>query len=393
MSSRAMSRNNSAKQHKFSTSTSAMGGGGGGGVEEDGGKAQWSQQAYSLEDIAQTFALPLVMRCQAASVLTRRDSPLPLNLAHPILLYSQRTIRKLLARNVLPDPRSRRYAETDETIVIPSDYSGHFLCLKSRTAKDHTVHRSVESLCAQGVPAFLNLTQLATFQLPPPHAPPNTYPQLDFAPGNVFIPDRPVRGSTRIKNGLLSQGSKHELHYLRCRDERDLQVLVPMNQPGEFVEILRNTQGNGKLSMRSEEIIATHKFPMVVRYVYGEAKPRLTAFSGLLTLLDTYEETSLVGCVIDGASFTLLEIPLSSPLSFQIALNNSDLMQLPILKQASRVCEVRAATFTSDLKFKFKFAIKVPQLSKGFEPSSDDDDPLSATNSTHMGVTQTYIYL
>jgi hypothetical protein len=66
------------------------------------------------------FTLPLLVRCQAAAVLTRRDSPLPLNLAHPLLLYSQRTVRKLLARNVLLDPRTRRYAETDENIVVPS---------------------------------------------------------------------------------------------------------------------------------------------------------------------------------------------------------------------------------------------------------------------------------
>ena len=113
MSSKAMSRSNSAKQ-RLGSSTSG----------DESGRAQWSQQAYSLEDIAQTFTLPLVVRCQATSVLTRRDSPLPLNLAHPVLLYSQRTVRKLLARNVLLDPRTQRYTETDETIVIPSDYPG-----------------------------------------------------------------------------------------------------------------------------------------------------------------------------------------------------------------------------------------------------------------------------
>lgn len=165
-----------------------------------------------------------------------------------------------------------------------------------------------------------------------------------------------------------------------------------MNQPGEFVEILRNPNGNGKLSLRSEEIIATQKFPMVVRYVYGGGKPRLTSFSGLLTLLDSFEETSLVGCVIDGAAFTLLELPLSSPLLFRIALNNSDLMHLPIVKHAVRVCELRSPSFATDLKFKFKFAQKVLQY-ESMANGHDSDDPPSATNSGRMGITQTYIYL
>ncbi|XP_076462777.1 uncharacterized protein LOC143295098 [Babylonia areolata] len=361
------------------------------------GRAQWSQQAYSLEGIASTSSLPMVVRCQATDVLIRRDNPLPLNLAHPILLFSRRSVRKLLARNVLLQGSGgdQRYTETDETVVIPGDYPGHFLRLRSRTAKDHAVHRSVSSLSSHNVPAFLNLTQLTTFQLPAKGAASsNSYPQLDFAPGNVFLPTRALRGSTRVKSGSLlrSKASRHELHYLHCRDERDVHVLVPMNQPGEFVEILRNPQGNGKLSMTGNEIMASQQFPMLVRYVYGGGKPRLTSFSGLLTLLDSFEEDSLVGCVIDGSAFTLLEIPLSSPLLFQMALNNNDLMHLPLVKKALRVCQARATTFASDLKYKFKFAQRILQGRRGQE-AFKEDEPLSATNSARMGLTQTYIYL
>ncbi|RUS68822.1 hypothetical protein EGW08_023417, partial [Elysia chlorotica] len=88
-------------------------------------KAQWSSQSYLLEEISQQFTLPQVVKCNAMTILTRRDQPIPINMASPLLLYDQRTIRKLLARNVLSDPRSGRYTETDETIVIPADYEGN----------------------------------------------------------------------------------------------------------------------------------------------------------------------------------------------------------------------------------------------------------------------------
>ncbi|KAK3767193.1 hypothetical protein RRG08_018063 [Elysia crispata] len=87
-------------------------------------KAQWSSQSYLLEEISQQFTLPQVVKCNAMTILTRRDQPIPINMASPLLLYDQRTIRKLLARNVLSDPRNGRYRETDETIVIPADYEG-----------------------------------------------------------------------------------------------------------------------------------------------------------------------------------------------------------------------------------------------------------------------------
>jgi len=41
-----------------------------------------------------------------------------------MLLFETRTVKKLLARNVMYDPRIRKYNETDETVVIPSDYEG-----------------------------------------------------------------------------------------------------------------------------------------------------------------------------------------------------------------------------------------------------------------------------
>lgn len=237
------------------------------------------------------------------------------------------------------------------------------------------------------------------------HSQSNQYPPLEFAPGNVFIADVPIRGSTRVKSSSASSNSsfikrpgsttsRQELHYLKCRDERDVPILVPMAQPGEFVEVLRNPYGNGKLSMRPEDIISTQKFPLLARYVYGGGKPRLTSFSGLLTLLDSFEETSVVGCVLDGASFTMMEIPLSSPLLFQIALNSQDLFSLPILRHALRVCENNATNFARDMKFKFKFAQKILHSGHGMSNGvRDKDDPPSATNSARMGVTQTYIYI
>ncbi|XP_012936193.1 uncharacterized protein LOC106011368 [Aplysia californica] len=228
----------------------------------------------------------------------------------------------------------------------------------------------------------------------------NEYPSLEFAAGNVFLIDKPIRGSAKVKTPSTSSSNivrrsggsvttRQELHYLRCRDERDVSLLLPMAQPGEFVEVLPNPFDAGKLSMRVEDILTTQKFPVLVRYVYGGARPRLTSFSGLLTLLDSFEESSVVGCVLDGATFTMLEIPTSSPLLFQIALNSNDLFALPVVKHALRVCETNGSAYLSDMKFKFKFAQRI--LQRGAR--EDPDDPPSATNSARMGITQTYVYL
>lgn len=87
-------------------------------------RAQWSTQSFSIEDIEQQFTFPQIVKCNQQSILVKRESPIPINLAQPILLFDKRTIRKLLARNVTFDPQLQRYTENDETVVIPADYEG-----------------------------------------------------------------------------------------------------------------------------------------------------------------------------------------------------------------------------------------------------------------------------
>lgn len=84
-------------------------------------KAQWSNQEYTAEEILEQFSLPQVVKCNQDIIHTEKS---PVNFADSILLFEKRTIRKLLARNVIFDQNLKKYSETNETIVIPADYEG-----------------------------------------------------------------------------------------------------------------------------------------------------------------------------------------------------------------------------------------------------------------------------
>ena len=276
--------------------------------------------------------------------------------------------------------------------------SGHFVRLRSRTAKDHSVHPSIESVASYKLPAFLNLTLMTAFKVANDKNS-NEYPRLEYAPGNLFIVERVIKGTAKVKQeSKLFKMAEHtttDVYYLKCRDERQNTLLLPLSQRGEFVEILTNPNDKGKLSSKSDDIIATQKYPLVIRYVYGGSKPRLTSFSGLFTLLDSFNETTVMACSLYGPHFTLFEFPLSSPLQFELAINNSDLMHLPIVKSAIQLCKSKGSTFKKDIKFKYKFAQKYSETlrDKSDCEENGDFDPPSARSSARLGITQTYIYL
>lgn len=87
-------------------------------------RAQWSNQAYTVEDLMSQFSLPQIAKCNPQALLVKKDSPLPVNLGQPIMLFDARTVRKLLARNVVLDPTTGKFTENDDTVVIPNDYDG-----------------------------------------------------------------------------------------------------------------------------------------------------------------------------------------------------------------------------------------------------------------------------
>ena len=93
-------------------------------VREEPKKAQWSNQEYTTEEILNQFSFPQIVKCNQQSLMLQSDKPLPINLSEPLMFYDKRTVRKLLARNIILNSTSQRYNESNESIVIPADYEG-----------------------------------------------------------------------------------------------------------------------------------------------------------------------------------------------------------------------------------------------------------------------------
>ncbi|KAH3721179.1 uncharacterized protein LOC127855270 [Dreissena polymorpha] len=364
-------------------------------------RAQWSTQAYKVDELLSQFSLPQIVKCQPLSILVKRDSSsMPVNLGQPILLFESRAVRKLLARNVVLDPLTGRFTENDDTVTIPNDYEGSFLRLRSRTSKDHTTHKTIESLA--NIKAFLNLSKMAAYRMVNPHNGVGEYPRLDYLPGNVFAVDTLLTGSAKLKQDgkflVHKNSSSKDMKILKCRDDKDNPIIMPLSQSGEFVEIIPNDlNGSNRLSVNSAELVEKQTFPIVVRYIRGPFKPRLKSFTGLFTLLDSFEENTIVGCVLDKNGYTFMELPVCSPLTFHLALNFTELQGHPMVKNALRLCDTNGHNFARDLKFKFKFAQRTEQPETPDKPPDEADDPgesPSARNSIKgFGVTSTYIYI
>lgn len=364
--------------------------------------------------------LPQVVHCRTPVLYSNahddRTQP-PVLLDHPIILADQRTARHLLAKIVVFDQRTGSFNESADSVVIPEDYDGHFLRLQSRTTKDRTHVQSLQSIAHGDTPAFLNLTNMTSFPVDA-----HDQSRMVYTVGNVFLVDEPLPPTNGKPNGVherrvqsekgddnssgLSANSrpkseKSSAHsqrspkgFMRCLDERGLPVLVPTNQKGDMVSV-QSKGAESTLSVKCSEMIENGQFPLLARFAYGRKPPRLNGFTKLFTLLDSFQENSIIACTMNGATLTLFEIPVTSSLQFQVALNRDELLSVPRMRKTLDTCRTLGHEFASDIKFKYKFSHRVQETSRRMMKlrERDEDDMPSATMRTRLVVTESYVYV
>lgn len=265
--------------------------------------------------------------------------------------------------------------------------------------------RPLEAVVNSDTAAFVNLSNITSY---PANCDPRDRSHLIYTMGNVFLVNDPAPPSSSTSEvasertalssaaaSAVSRGSRPSASGrgpLCCVDERGTSIRIPTNQKAEVVAVKKNVNGSGKLSMRAAEILAVEKFPVVIRFAYGERPLRLATATRLFTLLDSFQETSLIGCAIDGGQMTMLEIPLMSSLQFQVAMNRDELLGQPALDNIFEACHARCPAFARDIKLKYKFAHRVQRGSPRMMKLHEDDLP-SATVRTRLDVTESYVYV
>ncbi|XP_005109314.2 uncharacterized protein LOC101850284 [Aplysia californica] len=384
--------------------------------------AHWSQESYLLEDLQTQYPLPQVVRC-SSRLVPGEEHALPVNVHVPMLLCNGRSARKLLAKHVGNDTRSQILVETDDSIVIPGDYDGNFLRLHARTTQDKSVARSLHDVANSQIPAFVNFSTVTSYtyvgtnglngdsgklsgstnnvgsEFSSSHVSSRAskisgrstqeqQKRIFHPPGSVFVVTGTSRG--KAKNKRWSR----DVLLIRCSDEHGNEVLIPSDQPGEVVEVETPPPGSTKLSLLPKDLMASNRYPGLVRFVYGHHPPRLTPCSNMFTLIDTFEESSLIGCLLYPNHALMIELPMTSSLGFQVALNKEELLDMHVPRQALNVVKTRSDTFMRDLKLKCKFLHRVsPSLAPNLMGQEGEDDMPSATVRTRQYANEAFFYL
>ncbi|GAB1599892.1 uncharacterized protein LOC115214239 [Argonauta hians] len=325
----------------------------------------WLPQTYCLPDILSKFDLPVVIRCCMETVRAQSNN---FDISQPLLLFSKRHERKVLARSLRVDTINKSYEEVDNPLLIPSDYKGWFaLTQENSTAKSQmTVQKVVpckyvEKLARTKASRFLiaGTDKIKALQVINREGSNVDFEQRMLFPGDILQKGRVFTGKAKVKRkGILRKAKYIEENFLMSTDDMDRELMLPISQKGTFYQV-------GPLSkpliLQLEDLLKETSCPCVVKLVYGKEPATPCSFTGTLVLKKSFEDTTIIASTILNKKNILMEVPVFCPLKYYVAENNSELTGNCNYQAAIRLCKEKAHIYARDMKVLYSFPSDVKE--------------------------------
>ncbi|KAL8622470.1 hypothetical protein ACOMHN_034135 [Nucella lapillus] len=327
---------------------------------------EWEDGAQCLGPILRYNSLPLVVTCDRSCLPSIQH--VNFDFSQPLMLHMRRTVRKVLASNVMhvpqtdSNPADTRLKEVGDLLLIPEDYRGWFAVLghPSDVGLEKVIphFRQVAQLALSKCESFLigGNEPVRAVQLPAAGSGADNVGQTRLLyPGDVLRMGKLYVGETVVKVKKPLFGGKktvtREEKYLLCTDDTDRDVYLPVESRGTFY--LLTTEGNGSPRipiMRMKNICTHFRFPRVIKLVYGRVPATPCSFTGTLVLRDSQIESSVIGCTMLNLRNILLDLPVDTDLRFFVARSTLDLLSSQAYKNGKALCQDKATTYMKNMK-------------------------------------------
>ncbi|XP_052775981.1 uncharacterized protein LOC128213905 [Mya arenaria] len=315
--------------------------------------------SYTIPELLDSHLLPVVAQYDSAHM------PLPFHefnfdLSQPLMLYKRRNIQKVAARSLYI--HDDKYEEIGESLLIPEDYKGWFAVLQrvtgSTRADDSVPHfTDVEEVANSNTDRFLigGTKKVSGLQIIDNSLMPLKHEQRYFLPGDVLTKEKVFYGETKKRSRLFRKPKYITEKFLMCRDESDRDVLLPFEQKGIFYQVSHKYGKAQKNVMQMSDIVARKLTPRIIKLVFGRFPITPCSFTGLMKAESSKIETSIIASTVINTKNILMEIPLSSNISFRVALTDNALRQNACYRSAISLCAERAITYMRNIKVCYNF--------------------------------------
>lgn len=338
-------------------------------TDSENKEIKWESESRELRTFENGSGLPQVVKYEENRIPSCIPPGLRLYARQPVLLHTRCTKRNVRARTVYHDTEGPYY-EVGQTLVIPEDFEGWFEIVPPDFCRA-PVFRTIGQLAEAGARKFFTRTSIRAIRVEE-DANQNTEQAgevqgLKQGEGQSFKERRILAGSvltingtfaakwqTTAQTGVLKRKSKEwttvEIHYLKCVDIDEKEVLVPLTTKGKFSLVYEKGVKDGRTVYRMKDILSDLELPLKVRMVYGKAPVVPCIFTGMLVLKRQNKEDTIIASTILNKRNVLFELPVALDCDVKIASDEADYENLRSYIDAQLLCKKYANSFGSLIK-------------------------------------------
>ncbi|XP_046547605.1 uncharacterized protein LOC124257551 [Haliotis rubra] len=251
-----------------------------------------------------------------------------------LMLHSKKDGLKVAAGSLAVDSRDgKTLLETDNSLLIPEDYKGWFAVLGSE-------------LSLKAIPHFRNVGQLAMSDCQAFLIGGKQNVQSVQKAGDTVTASRHLCPGDVLKMGVLDGAQE----YLHCVDDNDREVLLSVDTEGTFYVCNNKTRPNKTPVMQIKDVLLKHKFPCVVKLVYGREPSGQGVFTKIMVLENVQQHHSLLASTLLKHSNTLHELSVDIPNKFRVAVQSKELCQNPGYISALNLFQDKGDMFMRGIK-------------------------------------------
>lgn len=157
---------------------------------------------------------------------------------------------------------------------------------------------------------------------------------------------------------------------LSCVSEEGEEVLLPFKEQGTFYlpASVKSKLRQGKhdprlLAYSIRDLVDLSQFPVVVKLISGSMPEGSCDIGSYINLTEIKQEDSILGCTIHGAN-KLFELPSCIALTFERALNGSDISNNILVRNAMEIASRSADNYIKTVKVRRDYSTKKKDIAE-----------------------------
>lgn len=167
---------------------------------------------------------------------------------------------------------------------------------------------------------------------------------------SIFTATWKTSAVTGVFKKSKTEWTTTEVKYLKCIDNDQKEILVPLTKTGKFNALYEKGNLNKNSVYRMKDILSDLTLPIKARLLFGKAPVVPCIFTGMMIIKGAETAETIIASTVLNKRNVLFEVPVTAACTVTECADEEEYTDLDSYKDAKRLCRKYAALYSMMIK-------------------------------------------